>query len=173
MEKLHLLVIRNILFYTFIYHTCIHRHIHLYTFVFIYINKKNFFRCKNLGSTVTGRFILKAAAESNLKKVTLELGGKSPSIILADADLEDAVKWAHMGIFFNHGQCCTAGSRVYIEDSIYDKFLAKFKEFTKGIKIGDPFHSETYQGPQISQKQFDRYIFNVFLYFFPSFTRQQ
>ncbi|CAG8438325.1 10141_t:CDS:10 [Diversispora eburnea] len=108
------------------------------------------------GSTVTGKYILKASSESNLKKVTLELGGKSPNIILADADLEEAVKWAHSGIFFNHGQCCCAGSRVYVENSVYNKFINKFKEHTEKMKVGDPFENDTYQGPVVSKIQFDR-----------------
>ncbi|CAG8484236.1 1746_t:CDS:2 [Cetraspora pellucida] len=108
------------------------------------------------GSNATGRFLLKAASESNLKKVSLELGGKSPNIIFADADLDQAVRWAHMGIFFNHGQCCSAGSRVYVQDSIYDEFLTKFKAMTESNKIGDPFAADTFQGPQISQVQLDR-----------------
>ncbi|CAG8504029.1 3468_t:CDS:2 [Paraglomus occultum] len=108
------------------------------------------------GSTAVGRSILRAASSSNMKKVTLELGGKSPTIICAGADLEEAVKWAHMGIFFNSGQCCTAGSRVYVEESIYEEFLEKFKEHAASTKIGDPFDQGTYQGPLISQEQFDR-----------------
>ncbi|CAG8553662.1 33952_t:CDS:2 [Gigaspora margarita] len=108
------------------------------------------------GSTTTGRSIMKAAADSNLKKVSLELGGKSPNIILADSDLEEAVKWAYQGIYANHGQCCCAGSRVYVEDSIYDNFVEKFKTYAQNIKVGDPFHKDTFQGPQISQRQFDR-----------------
>ncbi|CAG8554227.1 18673_t:CDS:10 [Acaulospora morrowiae] len=108
------------------------------------------------GSTTVGKTILKASADSNLKKVSLELGGKSPNIIFADCDLEEAVKWAHMGIFFNHGQCCCAGSRIYVEDAVYDKFLEKFKEHTERIKVGDPFQSDTCQGPQISKQHFDR-----------------
>ena len=66
------------------------------------------------GSTLVGRNIMKAAASTNLKKVTLELGGKSPNIILADADLDQAVSWAAFGVFFNTGQCCCAGTRVYV-----------------------------------------------------------
>ncbi|CAG8511684.1 10939_t:CDS:2 [Ambispora gerdemannii] len=108
------------------------------------------------GSTATGRRILKDAAETNLKKVTLELGGKSPNIILEDADLDQAVKWAYYGIYTNHGQCCCAGSRVYVQDSIYDKFVQKYKEFAQSMKIGDPFNHDTFQGPQISKTQFDR-----------------
>ncbi|CAG8786925.1 16679_t:CDS:2, partial [Gigaspora rosea] len=71
------------------------------------------------------------------------------------SNLDQAIKWAHMGIFFNHGQCCTAGSRVYVQDSVYDEFLTKFKAYTESNKIGDPFEEDTYQGPQISQTQFD------------------
>ncbi|CAJ0828972.1 9079_t:CDS:2 [Entrophospora sp. SA101] len=108
------------------------------------------------GSTIVGKSILKASAESNLKKVSLELGGKSPSIIFADADLDDAVTWTNMGIYYNHGQCCCASSRVYVQDTIYDQYLEKFKEHTSKLKVGDPFVDDTYQGPQISQKQFDR-----------------
>ncbi|CAG8721938.1 6365_t:CDS:2, partial [Gigaspora rosea] len=96
------------------------------------------------------------AADSNLKKVSLELGGKSPNIILADSDLEEAVKWAYQGIYQNHGQSCAAGSRVYVEEPIYDNFIEKFKTYAQNIKVGDPFHKDTYQGPQISQRQFDR-----------------
>ncbi|KAF0515757.1 aldehyde dehydrogenase [Gigaspora margarita] len=108
------------------------------------------------GSTAVGRAILKASADSNLKKVTLELGGKSPSIIFADSDLEEAVKWSYHGIYFNQGQCCCAGSRVYVEDSIYDNFVEKFKAHAQSVKVGDPFHDDTYQGPQVSQQQFNR-----------------
>jgi len=92
----------------------------------------------------------------NLKRISLELGGKSPNIIFADADLDEAVKWAHMGIYLNHGQVCIAGSRIYVQDSIYDEFLEKFKSRVESIKVGDPFKQDTYQGPQISQTQFDR-----------------
>ena len=121
----------------------------------ITVNHHNHFHIKT-GSTEAGRSVLKAASESNLKKVTLELGGKSPNIILADAELEKAVEWAHNGIFFNHGQCCCAGSRVYVEESIFEKFVEKFKEHAEKIKVGDPFKADTYQGPQVSQEQFDR-----------------
>ena len=91
-----------------------------------------------------------------MKKVTLELGGKSPSIIFADSDLDGAVKWTNMGIYYNQGQVCCAGSRVYVQDTIYDQYLEKFKKQTSEIKIGDPFAKDTFQGPQVSQKQFDR-----------------
>jgi len=99
---------------------------------------------------------MKAAADSNLKKVTLELGGKSPNIVFNDADIENAISWVNFGIFFNHGQCCCAGSRVYVQDGIYDKFVERFKARATQNKVGDPFHPETFQGPQVSQLQYDR-----------------
>jgi len=108
------------------------------------------------GSTVVGRQILKAAAGSNLKKVTLELGGKSPNIVFADADIDNAISWVNFRIFFNHGQCCCAGSRIYVQDSIYDKFVERFKERAQKNVVGDPFAKDTFQGPQVSQVQFDR-----------------
>ncbi|KAI9249311.1 aldehyde dehydrogenase domain-containing protein [Sporodiniella umbellata] len=110
------------------------------------------------GSTAVGRMIMKAAAESNLKKVTLELGGKSPNIIFDDADLDQAVKWAHKGIFFNHGQTCCAGSRIYVQSTIYEQFLTKFKEYTSQTKLGDPHDDDTFQGPQINKSQFDKIL---------------
>jgi aldehyde dehydrogenase (NAD+) len=108
------------------------------------------------GSTVVGRQIMKAAAGSNLKKVTLELGGKSPNIVFEDADIDNAISWVNFGIFFNHGQCCCAGSRIYVQESIYDKFVQRFKERTLKNVVGDPFDKNTFQGPQVSQVQFDR-----------------
>jgi len=108
------------------------------------------------GSTVVGRQIMKSAAGSNLKKVTLELGGKSPNIVFADANIDDAINWVNFGIYFNHGQCCCAGSRIYVEESIYDKFIERFRERAAQNAVGDPFAKDTFQGPQVSQLQFDR-----------------
>lgn len=108
------------------------------------------------GSTLVGRQILRDAANSNLKKVTLELGGKSPNIVLPDADLEQAVEWVNLGIFFNHGQCCCAGSRILVHEAIYDEFLALFKKRAEQNKVGNPFDADTFQGPQVSQLQYDR-----------------
>lgn len=108
------------------------------------------------GSTLVGRQILQEAAKSNLKKVTLELGGKSPNIIFPDANLEEAISWVNLGIFFNHGQCCCAGSRILVHESIYDQFLSLFKKRAEQNKVGDPFNSDTFQGPQVSQLQYDR-----------------
>ncbi|KFY10882.1 hypothetical protein V491_07432 [Pseudogymnoascus sp. VKM F-3775] len=108
------------------------------------------------GSTLVGRQIMKAAASSNLKKVTLELGGKSPNIVFNDADIENAISWVNFGIFFNHGQCCCAGSRIYVQSGIYDKFVERFKARALANKVGDPFAADTFQGPQVSQLQYDR-----------------
>lgn len=108
------------------------------------------------GSTAVGRKIMEAAAKSNLKKVTLELGGKGANIIFDDANLDDAVRYAAQGIFFNHGQTCCAGSRLYVQRGIYDKFIEKFIAVSKKIKVGDPFGADTFQGPQVSQTQYDR-----------------
>ncbi|CCD72650.1 Aldehyde dehydrogenase domain-containing protein [Caenorhabditis elegans] len=105
------------------------------------------------GSTEVGKTIMKAAAESNVKKVTLELGGKSPNIVFADADLEEAVRQSHHALFFNQGQCCSAGSRTFVEGKIYDEFVAKAKELVEKTVIGDPFDENTTQGPQIDESQ--------------------
>ncbi|KAI9724199.1 MAG: aldehyde dehydrogenase (NAD(P)(+)) ald5 [Chrysothrix sp. TS-e1954] len=108
------------------------------------------------GSTIVGRTIMKAAAGSNLKKVTLELGGKSPNIVFDDADIDNAISWVNFGIFYNHGQCCCAGSRIYVQEGIYDKFIQRFRERASKNVVGDPFAQDTFQGPQVSQVQFDR-----------------
>ncbi|EKM60318.1 uncharacterized protein PHACADRAFT_246179 [Phanerochaete carnosa HHB-10118-sp] len=108
------------------------------------------------GSTLIGRKVLEASAKTNLKDTSLELGGKSPNIIFDDCDIEQALDWAIHGIFWNHGQTCCAGSRIFVHAKIYDEFLARFTERTKQVKVGDPFSPETYQGPQVSQQQYDR-----------------
>ena len=108
------------------------------------------------GSTIVGRAIMKAAASSNLKKVTLELGGKSPNIVFNDADIEQTISWVNFGIYYNHGQCCCAGTRIYVQEGIYDKFLEAFKKRALANKVGDPFAPDTFQGPQVSQLQYDR-----------------
>ncbi|KAG1817365.1 aldehyde dehydrogenase domain-containing protein [Suillus variegatus] len=108
------------------------------------------------GSTLVGRKVMEAAAKSNLKNVTLELGGKSPNIIFDDADIEQAVNWAAFGIFWNHGQTCCAGSRIFVQEGIYDEFLKRFTEKTRSLKVGDPFAPDTFQGPQVSEIQFNR-----------------
>ena len=108
------------------------------------------------GSTEVGHLIMEAAAKSNLKRVTLELGGKSPNIVFADTDLDEAVEGAHFGLFFNHGQCCCAGSRVFVEEKIYDKFVEKSGVRARKRTVGDPFDPQTDQGPQVDQAQFDK-----------------
>ena len=110
------------------------------------------------GSTATGRQIMKMAS-INMKNITLETGGKSPLLVFADADLDQAVKWSHAGIMSNMGQICTATSRVLVEESVYDKFVELFKEQVKVIsKVGDPFCDETFQGPQVTKTQYDRVL---------------
>jgi aldehyde dehydrogenase (NAD+) len=108
------------------------------------------------GSTKVGSLILEAAAKSNLKRVTLELGGKSSNIVFADADMNLAIEGAHNAIFFNQGQCCFAGSRLFVEESCYDEFVAKSVEWAKKRTVGDPFDPNTQQGPQVDKTQFDR-----------------
>jgi aldehyde dehydrogenase (NAD+) len=108
------------------------------------------------GSTEVGRLIMEAAAKSNLKPVTLELGGKSPNIIFEDADLDAAVEGAHMGLFSNQGQSCCAGSRVFVEETIYDQFVERSKARASKRVVGNPFDPRTESGPLVDQMQFDR-----------------
>jgi len=107
------------------------------------------------GSTEVGRLIMEAAAKSNLKRITLELGGKSPNIIFADTDLDEAVEGAHMGVFVNQGQSCCAGSRVFVEEKIYQQFVEKSVARARKRRVGDPLDPTTEQGPQVDQSQFD------------------
>jgi len=108
------------------------------------------------GSTEVGKLIMEAAAKSNLKRVTLELGGKSPNIVFADADLDAAIEGSHFALFFNQGQCCCAGSRLFVEEKIYDEFVSKSTERAKKRKVGDPFDTTTEQGPQVDKEQFHK-----------------
>ncbi|TFY75635.1 hypothetical protein EWM64_g8377 [Hericium alpestre] len=108
------------------------------------------------GSAIVGRKIMEAAAKTNLKKVTLELGGKSPNIIFNDADLDKAVNWTAQGLYWNNGQVCCAGSRIYVQAGIYDAFLARFIAISQALRLGNPLDAETYLGPLVSQVQFDR-----------------
>ncbi|KAM6181413.1 retinaldehyde dehydrogenase 3 isoform 2-T2 [Erethizon dorsatum] len=110
------------------------------------------------GSTEVGKLVKEAASRSNLKRVTLELGGKNPCIVCADADLDLAVECAHRGVFFNQGQCCTAASRVFVEEQVYAEFVRRSVEYAKQRPVGDPFDVKTEQGPQIDQKQFDKIL---------------
>src|ERR1700704_4040171 len=107
------------------------------------------------GSTEVGKLIAKSAAE-NLTKVSLELGGKAPNIVFADADLDQAVSGAMMSIFFNQGQVCCAGSRLFLDERVKDEFLERFQERSKRVTVGDPMDKATQMGPQVSREQLDR-----------------
>src|SRR6184192_1228247 len=109
------------------------------------------------GSAIVGKMILKAAAE-NIKRVTLELGGKSPNIFFADADFENAIDGALFGVFINQGEVCSAGSRILVEKKIYSKFVDAMVEKAKTIKLGPPLERGTKMGPLISKEQYDRVI---------------
>ncbi len=106
------------------------------------------------GSTEVGQLIMRNAAKT-LKRITLELGGKSPNIIFADADLEAAIAGAELGLFFNQGQCCCAGSRVFVEDSIHEEFVERVVARASQRVLGNPFDNETTQGPQVDETQFN------------------
>lgn len=108
------------------------------------------------GSTEVGREIVRGAAGSNLKKVTLELGGKSPNVVYADADIEKAISGSANAIFFNQGECCVAGSRLYVERSVYDEVVDGLNEQARNITVGNGLDSHTDMGPLVSQEQFDR-----------------
>ncbi|KRY68896.1 Aldehyde dehydrogenase, mitochondrial [Trichinella pseudospiralis] len=110
------------------------------------------------GSTEIGRKIMSNSANSNLKRITLELGGKSPNIVFADADLEHAVKQAHSGLFSNQGQICCASSRIFVEGKVYDKFLELSVQMAKSRRLGNPFDPNTDQGPQIDQNHRERIL---------------
>ncbi|MBX3445023.1 MAG: aldehyde dehydrogenase family protein [Planctomyces sp.] len=109
------------------------------------------------GSTETAQLIMRDAA-ATLKRITFELGGKSPNIIFADSDLDAAVAGAEFGLFFNQGQCCCAGSRVFVEQNVHEEFVARVIERAQARRagIGDPFDMETVQGPQVDKDQFDK-----------------
>jgi phenylacetaldehyde dehydrogenase len=107
------------------------------------------------GSTEVGKLILQAAA-GNLKKVSLELGGKSPNVVFADVDLDAAIAGAASAIFFNHGQCCCAGSRLYVENKIFDKVVEGVAEHAKKINVGSGQDESTDMGPLVSAEQLNR-----------------
>ncbi|ETS87898.1 aldehyde dehydrogenase-like protein [Pestalotiopsis fici W106-1] len=107
------------------------------------------------GSTVTAKTILKMAAET-LKNVTIETGGKSPLLVFSDADIEQAVRWSHLGIMSHQGQICTATSRILVQHDLYDSFVSQFKERIKTTSIiGDQWGKDTYHGPQVSKDQYN------------------
>jgi len=109
------------------------------------------------GSTETGRKIAHAAA-TNFKRVSLELGGKSPDIVFADADLDKAVPGAAMGVFYNTGQICVAGTRVLVQRRIHDEFVERIQAFSKTLKIGNGLDPQVDLGPVASQRQLDRVL---------------
>jgi aldehyde dehydrogenase (NAD+) len=108
------------------------------------------------GSTEVGHLIMEAAAKTNLKRVTLELGGKSPNIIFADADMDQAIEGSHFALFFNQGQCCCAGSRLFVEDKVYDEVVERSAARARKRKVGDPFSPDVEQGPQVDDVQFEK-----------------
>jgi aldehyde dehydrogenase (NAD+) len=106
------------------------------------------------GSTEVGKGIMREAA-GTLKRLSLELGGKSPNIVFADADMEAAVKGALTGIFYNKGEVCAAGSRLFLEERIHDEFVGRLTERVKGLKVGDPMDKSTRMGPVVSARQME------------------
>ncbi len=108
------------------------------------------------GSTEVGHLIMEAAAQTNLKRVTLELGGKSPNIVFADADMDRAVEGSHFALFFNQGQCCCAGSRLFVERKAYNEFVERSVDRARRRTVGDPFDANTEQGPQVDDAQFEK-----------------
>ncbi|XP_018783508.1 PREDICTED: aldehyde dehydrogenase X, mitochondrial-like isoform X1 [Bactrocera latifrons] len=110
------------------------------------------------GSAEIGRIIMQAAAKSNLKRVTLELGGKSPFVVFDDVDVDKAVQLTHDAIFPNQGQTCCAGTRTYVHEKIYDEFVKKSVALAKARKIGDPFEASTNHGPQIDEEMMNKIL---------------
>ncbi|CAH1113016.1 unnamed protein product [Psylliodes chrysocephalus] len=110
------------------------------------------------GSTEVGKLIQANSGKFNLKRTTLELGGKSPNIILADVDMKVAVENSHQAVFFNAGQVCCAGTRTFVEEKIYDEFVERSVERAKKRVVGDPFDPTTEQGPQIDETQFNKIL---------------
>ena len=109
------------------------------------------------GELATAKIIQREAADT-MKRLTFELGGKSPNVIFADADLDAAAAGAHFGLYFNQGQCCCAGSRLFVEDNIHDDLIDRLVAMNGERKLGDPFDPETEQGPQVDQDQFDKVL---------------
>jgi len=108
------------------------------------------------GSTDVGRLIMKGAAESNLKQVHLELGGKSPVVVCKDVNVDEAVKLTAFSIFNNNGEACTAGSRTFVHADIYDEFVKKLKEHVATFKVGYNLNEDNNLGPLVDKEQYDR-----------------
>ena len=107
------------------------------------------------GEYKTAQIIMRDAA-STLKRLTFELGGKSPNIVFADADLDAAAVGSHFGLYFNQGQCCCAGSRLFVQEDVHDEFVEKIVAMNRSRKLGNPLDPETEQGPQVDRDQFDK-----------------
>ncbi|KAB5569561.1 hypothetical protein DKX38_003354 [Salix brachista] len=110
------------------------------------------------GSTDTGKIVLELASKSNLKPVTLELGGKSAFIVCEDADVDQAVELSHSAVFFNQGQCCCAGSRTFVHEHVYNEFVEKARARAMNRSVGDPFKVGIEQGPQVDSDQFEKIL---------------
>jgi aldehyde dehydrogenase (NAD+) len=108
------------------------------------------------GSTAVGRRVMEAAAKSNLKKVSLELGGKSPSIVFPDVDLDEAIEGTHKALFFNAGQTCCAGTRTFVHEAIYDEFVKRAVARAKQLKLTSEYNVPSSQGPQVDKIQLDK-----------------
>ncbi len=109
------------------------------------------------GEHRTAQIIMRDASES-LKRLTFELGGKSPNVVFADANLEAAAQGAYIAMYLNQGQCCCAGSRLFVEEKAHDELVDRLQKLAKGRRLGDPFDPATEQGPQIDQAQFDKIL---------------
>ncbi len=107
------------------------------------------------GEMATAQIIMRDAAPT-LKRLSFELGGKSPNVVFADADLEAAAAGSHFALYFNQGQCCCAGSRLFVEEKVYDEFVSRLNDMNDGRKLGDPFDPATEQGPQVDEAQYDK-----------------
>jgi aldehyde dehydrogenase (NAD+) len=109
------------------------------------------------GELATAKIIQREAADT-MKRLTFELGGKSPNVIFADSDLDTAIEGAHFGLYFNQGQCCCAGSRLFVEDRVHDEVIDRIRDKNEDRRVGDPFDPETQQGPQVDEAQFDKIL---------------
>ena len=114
------------------------------------------------GSGETAQIIMRDAAPT-LKRITFELGGKSPNIVLDDADIDAAIAGAHFGLYFNQGQCCCAGSRLFVQERLHDQFVERLSALNESRKLGDPLDPATEQGPQVDQAQFDKIMHYIHL----------
>lgn len=110
------------------------------------------------GSTEVGHLIQREAGTTNLKRVSLELGGKSPMVVFDDADIDAAVQMGSFGVFFNAGQTCCATTRIYVQEGIYDEYVKKSREVAQKRVVGDPFDLKTEQGPQVDETQYKKIL---------------